>query len=226
LARNDKNPASGGLGLYIDALIKGTSVKCLVVVTHPLNQSLCNSLASDAILALQYGGHEVMVENLYESGFNPALSAAERATYYGSAFDQSDLTSEIERLCSADALILVFPTWWFGFPAMLKGWFDRVWAPGVAYDHATDFGPIKPRLSKLRQVVVVTTMGSPWWVDWLVMRRPVRRVLKTAILGTCTFKCAFKMHTLYKSENLRPETVVNFKAAVKRTLASLGSSLT
>lgn len=221
---NEKDLARDGLSSEIDTLIKGKPVKCLVVVTHPLKQSLCNSLASDTILTLQYCGHDVTVENLYESGFNPALSAAERTSYYGSAFDESDLASEIDSLRAAEALILVFPTWWFGFPAMLKGWFDRVWAPGVAYDHATDFGPIKPRLSKLRQVVVVTTMGSPWWVDWLVMHRPVRRILKTAILGTCTVKCAFKMHTLYKSENLGPETVVDFKAAVKRTLASLDSS--
>ena len=80
--------------------------------------------------------------------------------------------------------MLLFPTWWFGFPAMLKGWFDRVWGPGIAYDHASDLGPIKPRLNNLKKVLVVTTLGSPWWVDRLVMWQPVKRVMKMALLDS------------------------------------------
>jgi len=54
-----------------------------------------------------------------------------------STFQSGVDAGQIDRLMSAEALVLVFPTWWFGFPAILKGWFDRVWAPGIAYDHAT-----------------------------------------------------------------------------------------
>lgn len=194
-------------------------MKCLVVIAHPLQQSLCNSLAAQAIETLDAAGHEVLVENLYRNDFAASLSAAERAGYYGSHYDSSAVHAEVDRLLSAEALVLCFPTWWFSFPALLKGWFDRVWAPGVAYDHATDLGPIRPRLHKLRKVLVVTSLGAPWWADWLVMRQPVKRVLKTAILGTCAPNCRLEMLSLYKSERLSAAQVKRFSARIVYTLS-------
>lgn len=194
-------------------------MKCLVVIAHPLLDSLCHSLARTAISALSAAGHEVMIEDLYESGFSPALSAAERRTYYVHPYDASAIQAEIDRLLRAEALVLVFPTWWFGFPAILKGWFDRVWAPGIAYDHASDLGPIKPRLGHLRRALALTTMGSPWWVDRLVFRRPVRRVLKTAILAACAPTCRFQMLSLYKAERLTEAQVRSFSARIETALS-------
>lgn len=107
----------------------------------------------------------------------------------------------------------------FSFPAILKGWFDRVWAPGIAYDHATDLGPIKPRLHKLQKVLVVTSLGAPRWVDWLVMRQPVKRVLKTAILGTCAPNCRFELLSIYNSERLSDARVKHFSAKVGKALS-------
>jgi putative NADPH-quinone reductase len=68
-------------------------------------------------------------------------------------------------------------------------------------------------------VLVVTTLGAPWWVDWLVMRRPVKRVLKNAILGTCAPNCQFEMLSLYKSELLDEAQVKRFSKRVEKTLA-------
>lgn len=115
-------------------------------------------------------------------------------------------------------MVLVFPTWWFGFPAILKGWFDRVWAPGVAYDHASDLGPIRSRLGGLRRVLAVTTLGSPWWVDRLVMRRPVRTILKRAIIGACAPKCGFEMLSLYEAEKASQAKVGRFMDRVRAQL--------
>src|ERR1035437_8523722 len=160
-------------------------MKCLVVIAHPVSDSLCHAMARSAITALTDAGHEVLIEDLYQTEFSPLLTIAERQSYYRSSFDSAAVQSQVERLLSAEALVLVFPTWWFGFPAILKGWFDRVWAPGIAYDHASDLGPIKPRLHKLRSALAVTSLGSPWWVDRLVMWQPLKRALKIALLGTC-----------------------------------------
>lgn len=102
-----------------------------------------------------------MIEDLYLSGFSPALTADERRSYYSPTFNSAAAQDQIDRLLSAEALVLVFPTWWFSFPAILKGWFDRVWAPGIAYDHATDLGSIKPRLHNLQRALAVTSLGSP-----------------------------------------------------------------
>jgi hypothetical protein len=67
-------------------------------------------------------------------------------------------------------------------------------------------------------VLAVTTLGSPWWVDWFILRRPVRRVLKTALLGTCAPACRFEMLSLYKSEKLAPERVRAFEERVERAI--------
>lgn len=194
-------------------------MKCLLVIAHPVSDSLCHTMARSAIAALTAGGHEVVVEDLYLSGFDPALTVGERASYYSAAFSSAAAQEQIDRLLSADALVLVFPTWWFGFPAILKGWFDRVWAPGIAYDHASDLGPIQPRLHRLQKALVLTSLGSPWWVDRLVLWRPVRRVLKTALLGTCAPRCGFDMLSLYKAESLTDAQVQGFCARIQRTLA-------
>jgi putative NADPH-quinone reductase len=193
-------------------------LKCLVVVAHPLRESLCQTMARSVVETLSASGHTVVVEDLYEAGFAPGLMANERSSYYKPPFDAASVQAQVDRLLNAEALILVFPTWWFGFPAILKGWFDRVWAPGIAYDHASDFGPIRARLHKLRKVCAITTLGSPWWVDWLVMRQPVKRILKTALLGTCAPACKFNMLSLYRAERLSGAQVHAFCARIRAVL--------
>ena len=195
-------------------------MKCLVVVTHPLQDSLCSSLAEHTVRKLVELGHEVTVENLYESGFDPALSARERSAYYDNPYDSSGVAEQVNRLQNAKAIVLVYPTWWFGFPAMLKGWFDRVWGPGIAYDHADDLGPIRARLDNLQYVLAVTTLGSPWWVDRLVMWQPVKRVLKVGLLGACSRGVRLSYLSLYQSENVEKARVASFVRRIDRALAS------
>ena len=193
-------------------------MNCLVVTTHPLKSSLCTHLTDLVVDTLKGMGHEVVVEDLYADKFNPSLTVAERKSYYSGSYDRSAVVGEIERLLKAEAIVLLFPTWWFSVPAMLKGWFDRVWAPGIAYDHADDFGPIKPRLNKLKKVLVVTTLGAPWWVDRLVMRQPVKRVIKIALLGACARNSKLTYLSLYNSEKLSEHAVTKFKGKIRRAL--------
>ncbi len=185
-------------------------MNCLVVVAHPLEDSLCHFLADHTIAHLKAKGYDVSVKNLYAEAFDPLLSADERASYYTHNYNSAAAAQDIAELEAAESLVLVFPTWWFGFPAILKGWFDRVWAPGHAYLHAEDFGSINPNLHNLKEFKAVTTLGSPWWVDFFILRRPIRRVLKLAILGTCTKNCDFKFLSLYKTESLTTASVEKF----------------
>lgn len=193
-------------------------MNCLLVVAHPLPDSLCHHAARVAHETLLAGGHGVTVTDLYAEEFSPALTTAERRTYYQGPYDGTAVAEHIARLKAAEGLVLVFPTWWFGLPAMLKGWFDRVWAPGVAYDHAADLGSIRPRLHRLRRTLAVTSLGAPWWADRLVMGRPVRRQLKTALLGTCAPACRLEMLSLYRAEAASPARVDTFVGQVRRTL--------
>jgi len=193
-------------------------MKCLVVTAHPLKDSLCAALTRDVVSILKKTGHEVTVEDLYGDDFQPALTVSERRSYYGERYDASHVAAEARRLQEAEALVLLFPTWWFGFPAMLKGWVDRVWGPGIAYDHASDFGPIKPRLSNLKRVLVITTLGAPWWVDRVIMRQPLKRVMKFALLGACARNSKLKYLSLYNSEKLERVQITRFKRRVEWTL--------
>lgn len=192
-------------------------MKCLVVVAHPLPDSLSQSLARFATERLEEAGHEVIVEDLYGAGFDAALTEAERRSYYAAAFDASAVADEAARLTEAEALVLVFPTWWYGFPAILKGWFDRVWSPGIAFDHSSNFGPIKPRL-KLARVLAITTLGSPWWIDTLVLWQPVRRILRIAILGACARGVRFNMLSLHSAEKPAKERVARFEGRIAAVL--------
>ncbi|MFD2205671.1 NAD(P)H-dependent oxidoreductase [Kiloniella antarctica] len=195
-------------------------MNCLIVVAHPLESSLCQHLARETTVHMREKGHIVTVKDLYDEAFDPRLSQQERSSYYQAEFQSSNLGSNLDRdlsqLKEAEILVMVFPTWWFGFPAILKGWFDRVWAPGHAYDHSPDLKGIIPRLDQLKEVNVITTLGSPGWVDWLILRRPVRRILKIAILGTCAKNCNFKMLSLYSSESLTPAKIDKFIKRIKR----------
>jgi NAD(P)H dehydrogenase (quinone) len=175
-------------------------MKILLVTAHPLKSSLCGLFAEKIGDRLKDMGHEIALEDLYKDQFDPVLSVEERESYYRADYDASKVSAEIERLVNADALVMIFPTWWFGFPAILKGWFDRVWAPTLAYAHADDFGPIKPKLENLKKAFVVTTLGAPWWVDYLILWGPVKRTLRYALLGACARKCQLKFMSFYKCE--------------------------
>jgi len=193
-------------------------MKYLVVTAHPLSKSLCKLLTDHVIEKLTAMGHDVVVEDLYAEKFAPSLTEAERKSYYDNSYDSSKISEQTKRLLEADGLILIFPTWWFSFPAILKGWFDRVWGPGIAYNHAQDFGPICPRLKKLKKTLVITTLGAPWWVDRLIMWQPVKRVIKIAILGTCAPKSSLEYLSLYKSEKLNEEIIGKFKQKIDKII--------
>jgi len=193
-------------------------MKCLVVTTHPLRESLCGHLTDHVVSSLRSLNHDVFLEDLYQKGFEPALTALERESYYSPVYNTSNVSDEVRRLTQAQALVLLFPTWWFGFPAMLKGWFDRVWGPGIAYDHAGDLGAIKPRLNRLKNLLAVTTLGAPWWVDYLVMHRPVKKVIKTALLTACARNSRLSYLSLYKSENLNEKNITRFKYKIDKVL--------
>lgn len=192
--------------------------KALVVLAHPLERSLCGHFAFVARDALIAAGHQTAFLDLARDGFDPRLTAGERAAYYAPPHDFPAVAREAALLAEAEILVLVFPTWWFSPPALMKGFVDRVFAPGAAFDHGVDFGPIRPRLANLRRAVVVTTLGSPWWVDWLAMRRPVRRMFKWAVLKACAPRARFDYLAFYAAERPQKARVTAFAEKIRAAL--------
>lgn len=167
------------------------------ILAHPLPDSFAAAVQRAAVTALRASGHEVVETDLYAEGFAPALTRAERAGYFAPDYDWSAVAPLVERLRWAEGLALVYPHWWFDQPAILKGYFDRVWAPGVAFRHDRAGGRILPLLTPLRHVAVLTSFGSPWWLTELYMRNPARRILKKGVLAACAPQARFHYQALY-----------------------------
>lgn len=119
-------------------------MRVLIVHAHPEAKSFNGALTRTARAALSESGHEVVVSDLYAMGFDPVsdrrnFSTIHDASYYRQQSEEAharredfacDIRAEMDKLAWCDALILQFPLWWFGWPAILKGWVDRVFASG------------------------------------------------------------------------------------------------
>ena len=192
-----------------------------LVLAHPLTDSFGAAIAARAETALNTAGHRVDTLDLYAEKFQPCLTAAERRAYYSDSADLSDVADAVARLRAAEKLVLVFPQWWFGMPAILKGWIDRVFQPGVAFEHTPGYGKILPRLDNIDSVLAVTTLGSPWWIAELYMRNPVRRQIKKGIIGPCTPSAAFRMLNCYHAEQIPAARRQAFLARVESAVLAL-----
>ncbi|WP_275787227.1 NAD(P)H-dependent oxidoreductase [Pararhizobium gei] len=193
----------------------------LLVLAHPLADSFAASVAAVAKATLERNGHSVDLLDLYQEDFDPRLSKAERQGYFDVPYDVSDVETSVARLRAADGLVLVFPQWWFNFPAILKGFFDRVFAPGVAFNHDSAGGRIVPRLTHIKIFWALTTTGSPWWVVRLYMGNPVKRLLKRGIAAFCAKDVRFRMMSLHDMDRVRPAQRAAHLAKVEKALARL-----
>ena len=123
-------------------------MRYLVVYAHPVEDSFVAALHRCAVAALREAGHTVDDCDLYAEGFQPALSRAARIAYH----DVGDNRAAVDEGDRAPARVrragVRFPTWWYGMPAMLKGYIDRVWLPGVAFELAG--GRTRPLLHEYR----------------------------------------------------------------------------
>src|SRR5206468_1177191 len=100
--------------------------------------------------------------NLYEEGFDALLSREERINYEDVPGNLTPLVKPyVDRLQAAEAIVVVHPVWNYGYPAILKGFFDRVFLPGVSFLLAD--GEVKPNLKNIRKAAFVTTYGGDRW---------------------------------------------------------------
>ncbi|MEA1830932.1 NAD(P)H-dependent oxidoreductase [Methylobacterium durans] len=194
-------------------------MKVLLIYCHPRPDSFSAALRDAAIEALTNAGHAVTLRDLYAEGFDPALSKDERGRYYAEDSGRGAVADHIATLQGTDALVLVYPTWWFGLPAMLKGWIDRVWLPGIAF-HLAGPGDLQPRLTNIRRLVVVTTYGSPRWLLWLI-GWPDWRVFRQGIRPLCAPRCRLDWLALTGMDSCPPERRLRFLAKIKVKLAKI-----
>jgi NAD(P)H dehydrogenase (quinone) len=150
-------------------------MRVLVIFAHPLEDSYGAALRDVVIQSLKGSGHTVDLCDLYREAFDPVLSVRELQMYRDTASNTENVTEHVHRLQQAEGVVFVFPSWWYGMPAILKGYFDRVWLPGVAFDFGSQ--AILPLLTNIRLFGVVTTTGAPEWFTRFYVGNPSRKVL-------------------------------------------------
>jgi len=123
-------------------------MNALIVVAHPDPQSLTHAVAAQLAGGLSQAGHAAEFADLAAEGFDPRFNQDDVAGFYLRADAPADVRAEQARIDRADALALVFPVYWWSMPALLKGWIDRVFANGWAYEERD--GRVVKKLQRLR----------------------------------------------------------------------------
>ncbi len=178
-------------------------MRAVLVYAHPKPDSFTAAVKTLVVEQLDRVGAEVRVLDLYETGFAPALSAEELTRYEDVTVNQTGLEPHCEAVAWCDTLIFVYPTWWYGLPAILKGWLDRVLLPGLAFEMpAQEGGTIGPGLTHITRLGVFTTCGASWGLTRFI-GAPGRRTLLRGVRLLCAKRCrtCFAAHYLMDSSS-------------------------
>jgi NAD(P)H dehydrogenase (quinone) len=199
-------------------------VRALVVYCHPTHDSFTGAALQRVLAGLAVGGHESRVLDLYAMDFRPELSRDERLVHSIDHRQQPDLRIDIaehvQALAWAQALVLVYPTWWAGQPAMLKGWFDRVLVNGVAWRRPDPSGRLRPMLTDIGRLVVVTSHGSTKWVNMLEGEGG-KRVVSRSVRPLCGLRCRTQWIAMYDIDRAPADARQRFLARVEQQIARL-----
>jgi len=195
-------------------------VNVLVVYCHPHPESYCHALLERVLAGLAVNGHDVDLLDLYAEGFDPVLREGEWLDYiHNPARSISGVMAEhVLRIERAEGLVFVFPTWFFGLPAMLKGWLDRAWLPGVAFDIPPNGGVARSRLRRIRFLATVTTTGLPW-LALQVLGFPGQRTITRGIRVGLAARCRHLWLALHAIDTTTRERRERFLVTVERRFA-------
>jgi NAD(P)H dehydrogenase (quinone) len=191
-------------------------MRVLYLYAHPLPDSFHAAIRDEARAGLGEAGHEVDLCDLYAEGFDPVLSAAERHGYHTLPDNRAPVEAYIRRVERAEAFVLSFPTWSFGLPAILKGFMDRVFIPGVSF--TLNDGVARPNFTHIRKIAGISTYGRPRWNAIWVLDPP--RMAVTRYLRALTgWQARVEYHALYDMNRATAAQRGAFLARVRRRMA-------
>jgi putative NADPH-quinone reductase len=183
-----------------------------VVHAHPVETSYNRALFNTVVEALGARGHEVDGLDLYEEAFPAVLTREERLDYEDVPANLTPAVKPyVERLRAADAIVFVHPVWNYGYPAILKGYFDRVFLPGVSF--VLEDGTVRPNLTNIRRAAFVTSYGGDRWRT-LLMGDPPRRLARR--WGWATFRTLPRYLALYSMDKNGEPELRGFLEKVRR----------
>ncbi|RBP12221.1 putative NADPH-quinone reductase [Roseiarcus fermentans] len=189
-------------------------MRILVLYAHPVETSFAAALHEATVRTLRARGHDVDDCDLYAEKFDPVMSREERIDYHDPSLNRRNVAPWVDRLLAAEALVFCFPVWNMGLPAILKGFVDRVFIPGVSFS-LKDNGDYVPTLHNVKRLGVVCTYGGDRLLT-ILMGDPPRRFLARSLRGICApgARCDYLAH--YDMNHTRPERRKKFLAAVER----------
>ena len=159
-------------------------MKVSVILAHPDKRSFNHAIATASLTMLKKNGHAVFFHDLYEERFDPLLPAQE---ILSDGKTSPVIMSHCQELSAADGIIIIHPNWWGQPPAILKGWIDRVFRPGVAYRFEEGDGGegIPIGLLKAKAVVVLNTSNTPDAREQRVFGDPLDALWRRCIFDLC-----------------------------------------
>ena len=194
----------------------------LVVYCHPCENSFTNIIKNSFIKGLEDTGNNYIISDLYKDGFNPIMSESEynREGFY--RLDRnvpSDVIREQEKINASDAIVFIYPDFWTASPAMLEGWFQRVWTYGFAYGDS-------PKMKVLEKALFLITMGGSLNDE---IRKEQLEAMKTIMVGDrirnrakkCEVYAFDQMTRGYGNDNNRNERIERFSAKAYEIAKSL-----
>ncbi|TPI15961.1 NAD(P)H-dependent oxidoreductase [Mesorhizobium sp. B4-1-3] len=187
----------------------------LVLYAHPVETSFNAGLHRTIVERLSAAGHAVDDCDLYAEDFDPRLTRAERLGYHDPRGPDDAVAGYVERLKNAEALVLSFPVWNYGYPAILKGFFDRVFLPGVSFKLVD--GKVRPTLHNIRKTAAVTTYGGSRFRAML-MGDPPRKIVKRMLRATIRPGAPVSYLAHYSMNLSTDETRNAFMAKVAATM--------
>jgi putative NADPH-quinone reductase len=190
----------------------------MVLFAHPVETSFGSAVHTAVVASLKAAGHEVDDCDLYAENFNPVLSREERLNYHDETICTKPVQQYVDRLHAAEGLVLSYPVWNYGYPAILKGFFDRVFLPGVSFKLA--HGRVWPNLQHITRVAAVCTYGGDRWRAWL-MGDPPRRLFKRLLRATVHPMAKARYLPLYDMNRNTEATCAAFLQRVSAEMRAL-----
>jgi NAD(P)H dehydrogenase (quinone) len=191
-------------------------MKVLIIRAHPLDDSFNFAVLQATLNGLKQAGHETTLIDLNKDDFDPRLKAEERRTYHDHAYVPPDLQRYVDLIRSHEAMVYVFPTWCFGVPAILKGFFDRVFRPGVAFD--IDGALVTPLFTNIKKIAGVSTYGRARWMA-IGMGDPPRTQIVKYVKWFCAKGCKTEYIAHYHMNASTDTSRAKFLAKVDARMA-------
>ena len=195
-------------------------MNALVVYCHPVEGSFCSAMRDAAISGLRAAGHTVDLIDLAAEHFNPVMSTSEWNTYRQANGDVPvGLERDVALVKSAEIIVFVYPTWWGGLPAQLKGWLERVMLPGTAFVF-NENNKVRPGLRNIQRIHIASTFGSPWLYVRLVNDNG-RRILARAFRLNTSLRTKVSTSSLYAMDTATDASRKSFLLFLEKKMGTL-----